>query len=283
MIMSLACSNCLFLKVCSCMQTVQVTLPFLGAVTALSWVCTLPTTSPTLPSAHDTSGSNASVTTATNVTHQHLLTRQQLSGFHGELAASLSRLPLNLVIVRPDSTSTATAMDSVHARDSSSTLDGERETVYDNRVDEEKSLKLTAAKRKTEWGPLITHCYSCYWKCVLFALKHLHSPIDRNRIFCGASYYSPTTKGAQPTYYTSCSSSSKTDSQVGSSIDDMNKAVFPIGSNDMNVVIGACLNILDMLDSEVPIVIQCLSLLLPKVYTYVRIYLHSLCSDMYMS
>ena len=259
------------------MQTVQVTPPFLGAVTALSWVCKLPTTSPMQPSTHDTSGSSASVTTATSLTHQHLLTQQQLSGFHGELAVLFSRLPLNLVIVRPDSTYAASATDCVCPRDSNSTSDGEREVVCDNRVDEGRSLKLTAAKRKTEWGPLVTHCYSCYWKCVLFTLKYLHSPIGQNKIFSGVSQ---ATKGAQLTY--SRLSSSKTDSNIsemGSSIGDMSEAVIPIGSNDTYVIIGACLNNLDTLDSEAPILIQCLSLLLPKVC----IYLHSLCSDMYMN
>ena len=257
----------------------QVTPPFLGAVTALSWVCTLPTTSPTQPSTHNTSSSNASVTTATtSVTHQHLLTQQQLSGFHGELAASLSRLPLNLVIVRPDLT-TAAATDSAHPRDSSSMLDGERrEIVCGDQVDEGKSLKMTATKRKTEWGPLVTHCYSCYWKCVLFSLKYLHSSIGRNRMFGEASHYSPATKGVQPTH--SHLSSSKMDpnfSEMGSSIGDMSEAVIPIGNNDMNVVIGECLNNLDTLDSEVPVVIHCLSLLLPKVCVFICVHCVLIC------
>lgn len=211
---------------------------------------------------HNTSSSSASVTTATSIT---LLTQQELSGWHGELAASMSQLPLNLVIVRPDSTCAATVVDSVHTQDFRMT-DGEREIVYDDdQVEKGRSLKLTAAKRKTEWGPLVTHCYSCYWKCVLFTLKHLHSAIGWKKNLGGASYCSLATKEARPSHL----SSSKVDSNFSeinkSSISDVSEAVIPIGDNDMNVVIEACLGSLDVLDSEVPILIQCLSLLLPKV------------------
>ena len=31
---------------------------------------------------------------------------------------------------------------------------------------------LIACRRGIEWGPLVSHCYSSYWKCMLFVLKH---------------------------------------------------------------------------------------------------------------
>lgn len=161
---------------------------------------------------------------------------------------------MKLVIVRPDSPP-PTATD---------VADNGREVVCGKFAGEGRSLTLTAARRKTEWGPLITHCHSCYWKCVLFTLEQLHShTVKMDGVSCFPARASDcvsrlsSADTARPNFPEKINE----DASVGA-----NEGAVPIGSNDMNVVIEACLGSLDLLDNEVPTVIQCLSLLLPRVH-----------------
>ena len=242
----------------SSLQTVQVTPPFLGAVTALSWVCTLPTmmSSVTPPTCNDDI-----ITMATTGDMQSpLLTQQNLSGCHGdqfELATSISRLPLNLVVVKPV----------LPAAEGGRSLTG---GVVETDEEEGKGyFGVTASKRKTEWGPLITHCYTCYWKCVLFSLQRLHPrPISSEKMG-GASLMLSQSSDIIDTPFSSPSTLSdpaKNLSGIISSVGAKGPAV-PIGSNDMNVIIEVCLGSLDLLDEGLSSAIDSLTALLPEVRT----------------
>ena len=208
--------------------------------------------------------------TDTESTQLNLLT-QQKHGFRYNLALSISQLPLNIVLSKPESCSTpATSSDGLMGGD------------LDRGGGEGSAPTLIAAKRKTEWGPLITHCYSCYWKCVLFSLKQLHSPGlvgGEEEEVGGVSHFLATSldRGAQtfhslssPTTSGPCWSSAAEQRETAG----VSGSLVPIGSNDMNAVIKVCLESLDLVDSEVPTVVDSIATLLPKVHTCVRTFMH---------
>ena len=193
-----------------------------------------------------------------------------------ELALLISSLPINLVVVKPDLPI---------KQDVYEWPGGGEETGGSN------VPKLTAARKKTEWGPLISHCYSCYWRCVLFTLKQLHSqdkdgscdgiilPYGRrteterasnvanteaiaSESSKGNNYFSPSNSrsGSGSSLLGRCSPG---ESKRGG------QSLIPVASNDMNALIEVCLSTgLDLADNEVPTVIGCLQLLLPQVGTY---------------
>ena len=245
------------------MQTVQITPSFLGAVTSLSWVCTLPMMS----SKPDVASSNSSVPIAPNSDDiaLNLLSQQKYEDWF-DLAVSISQLPLNLSLSKPESLSTPATEKSFAAHQTSFDKGGSGGN---------DAPKLTAAKKKMEWGPLITHCYSCYWKCVLFSLKHLHSYsndlVGGEKIGTDAQFRtSYGYDGKDRSFYPSTSNTSpdQLSAVEQSGTVATSSSTVPIGSNDMNVVIEVCLSRLDLLDSEVPTIVDCMALLLPKVHTH---------------
>ena len=191
-----------------------------------------------------------------------------------ELALLISSLPINLVVVKPD-------------------LPVKQDDEYEGMRDGEETgrssaPKLTAARRKTEWGPLISHCYSCYWRCVLFTLKQIHSR-DKDSS-CGGlllaygrrsetgrasnvanteAIASESSKGSSSKgnkYFSP--SNSKSESGSGSSLLSKGggQSLIPVASNDAYALIEVCLSSgLDLADNEVPTVVHCLQLLLPQV------------------
>ena len=267
------------------LQTVQVTPKLLGALTGLSWVCVLPNVA-----------SLAKIQAATHNTHltttidcgvqMPLSMWQQSPDSKGdfELALLISQLPINLIVMKPDLPAKQDECEGLGS--------GEGKLAHDEVEAERTSiLKLTAARKKTEWGPLISHCYSCYWRCILFTLKQLHS-LDKDSS-CGltngrterasnanteaitsenskGNYLSLSHTPSGPSLWGRCSSEQ---SQRG-------QPLIPIASNDVNALIEVCLSTgLDLADDEVPTVIHCLCVLLPQVnvlHTYIHAYIHTL-------
>ena len=136
---------------------------------------------------------------------------------HSDLALLISQLPINLVMVKPD---LPVKQDE---REGLGGGEGEEMAAH-GEVDVGRS-KLTAAKKKTEWGPLISHCYSCYWRCVLFTLKQLHS-LDRDSS-CGHLTYSYGDGRAQQVPCTN------TDAMGGESSKDSSCGLtYPYGSTE---------------------------------------------------
>ena len=234
----------------SCPQTVQVTSTFLGAVTALSWVCTLPVMSST----QMCGASDNTTITAKHSSHTPLLSNRQLSSPRErlELAVSISHLPINLVLMKPDLPPTGGAVETIKI--TARNLKGGG--------DKGKSFNVTAARKKKEWGPLVTYSYSCYWKCVLFALKLLHS-VDKDAADAEVSDAFPSEDG-----YSSSSNANRLQSissEDNSTIIETKGRLLPIGSNDLNALADVCISSLDVADEEVATIIDCLSVLLPKV------------------
>lgn len=184
-----------------------------------------------------------------------------------ELVRSISQLPMNLAIIRPDSSSTVTSTADVEGRGLLSKVEVVGERKIESDVASRGGIKLTASRRKTEWGPLITHCYSCYWRCVLFAVKRLHvRPPFSGKGLGGASCRPhPPPPGSADGNAPSKSLSSSMAHLTLINADGASSSLVPIGSNDMNVVIEACLGMLDLLEEELPSVIDCLSVFLPEV------------------
>ena len=262
----------------------QVTPQLLGALTSLSWVCTLPsmappakkeaTTTTTTHSTHFTTTTidhGVQVPLSTSSPQLHVLDSKE--GDY-ELALLISSLPINLVVVKPDSP--------VKQDEYEGTRDGE-ETGRSN------APKLTAARKKTEWGPLISHCYSCYWRCVLFTLKQIHSRdkdsscgglllaygrrSETGRVSNIANTEAITSKSSSSSKGNNYFSPSNSKSESGSGSSLLSKgggqSLIPVASNDLYALIEVCLSSgLDLADKEVPTVVHCLQLLLPQVYRH---------------
>ncbi len=201
-----------------------------------------------------------------------------------ELALLISSLPINLVVVKPDIPVKRDGYEGPGCGDGGGgggMTHGEEEAGRSG----SGVLKLTAAKKKTEWGPLISHCYSCYWRCILFTLKQLHSRDKDSALLFpngrrterasgaanteaitserskGSNYFSPSNSPSGPSPGGRCSPEQSKGERGGPS------SLIPVASNDMNALIEACLSCgLDLVDKEVPTVILCLQLLLPQVY-----------------
>jgi hypothetical protein len=208
-----------------------------------------------------------------------------------ELALLISSLPINLVVAKPD---LPVKQDEYEGPGCGEGEGGGEEVGRSGSV-----LKLTAAKKKTEWGPLISHCYSCYWRCILFTLKQLHSrEKDSGLLFPngnekrtekasgatnteaitserskGNNYFSPSNSPSGPSPGGRCSPEHSKEQSNGE-----RGALIPVASNDMNALIEACLSCgLDLADKEVPTVILCLQLLLPQVSRYGIVIVYVVC------
>ena len=244
--------SCLIVRIFSlCPQTVQLTPRLLGALTALSWVCTLPSKALSVKKQAATYDTHLTTTIGNDAQMPLLSTWHQSPdsrGCHLELALYISQLPINLVVVKPD----LPAKQDKH--------EGKRSV-----------FKLTAARKKIEWGPLISHCYSCYWKCILFTLEQLYKGGSS-----GLTNMVTTNKASDVNTEDITSKSGKTkyfslSHTLEPSLRETERghSLIPIGSNDMNALIGVCLSSgLNLADDEVPTVIHCLCLLLPEVCAY---------------
>lgn len=254
-----------------CPQTVQITPRLLGALTALSWVCMLAPSAKDHPATHDTLATKTADTDAQlSLSACQKLHVTDPKGDNFELAQLISQLPINLVVIKPD----MPAKQNEH--------DGSEGGELEEEEGRSSIFKLTAARKKIEWGPLISHCYSCYWKCVLFTLKQLH-PLDKdscsltngrtNRAYDNSTQdktskascsWLPHTLG--PNLSGRCCDSG---SVYGSEWSQRGQSLIPVGSNDVNAIIEACLSTgLDLADNEVPTVVECLCVLLPEVLLY---------------
>lgn len=212
-------------------------------------------------------------------------TWQQSSDSKGdfELALLISQLPINLIVVKPD---LPAKRDEYEGPGS-----GEGELAHSEEEAERTNvLKLTAARKKTEWGPLISHCYSCYWRCILFTLKQLH-PLDKDssygltngrteRVSTANTEAIPSENSKGDYLSLSHTSGPSLWGRCSSEQSQRGQPLIPIASNDMNALIEVCLSCgLDLADDEVPAVIHCLCVLFPQVNmlhtcTYIPTYLH---------
>lgn len=94
-----------------------------------------------------------------------------------------------------------------------------------------------------DWGPLVSHCYTSYWRCILFTLKRLHSQKTM-----------PSPEG---------SSDVKSPCEPGEAV--------LVGSKDVTTLVQVCLDSLDQAGDEIASVIECLSLLVPKVCKHLHV------------
>ena len=220
------------------------------------------------PVAKEQAATNSPLVTVTSAgdTQMPSSTWQQLPnhrGDHFKLAVLISQLPVNLVVVKPDLPAKPDEHEGKYM------MGGE--PVYSE--EEGRTFKMTAARKKTEWGPLRSHCYSCYWKCVLFALKQLHGTDKGNSLTSGKTERASDVATDDRTSKGSCFQTLEpnlSSKQGGPTMTERGGegSLIPIGSNDMNAVIEVCLSAgLDLADDEVPAVIECLCVLLPKVGT----------------
>ena len=103
----------------------------------------------------------------------------------------------------------------------------------------EPSLSAEEISLKTciEYGPIIDHCLSAYWKCILYALRH-HSTTDV-----------PTTP-TRPLL------------SIGEKDGD---ALIRIGSSSVESVASVCVDYLDIVTVDLATPLYCLAVLIPQV------------------
>lgn len=178
-------------------EGVDLTPRFLGAVTALAWLCSL-----SIPDLQNPSS---------DLTHNHCNFSQVVRCF--------SKLPANLNIVKQEE------------------LRGGQRHFSDTSTGGENN-------KQVEWGPLMSHCFLSYWKCILCTLKYLH--------------------GNSPHPFNSGSSS---DYPLGAAPHPTTDCVDTIAVGAMNVLELAqcCLDSLDVAGQDLAVLIECLSVLVPKV------------------
>ena len=89
----------------------------------------------------------------------------------------------------------------------------------------------------------MSHCFLSYWKCILCTLKYLYGNDPQS--LSGDSPIGAVVGGAV----------------CPSSID----GAIPVGTTDVEALARSCLNNLDMAGQEIAVLIEWLSLLVPKV------------------
>ena len=165
---------------------------FLGAVSALDWVVSL------LSHEEHHGGNKKREDEEPDRYCSQMFSPEQIKN----LVVPISSLPLLIKIVKPD-------------------------VVVSSQPNQ---LPVVAEKKPLDWGPLIAHCYSSYWNCVLFAMRCIHRQPSLSDIYL---------------------ESKSTELIVGSCV--------------VVRVADACLESLDVATENLSTVIECLSILAPKV------------------
>ena len=102
--------------------------------------------------------------------------------------------------------------------------------------------------KQVEWGPLMSHCFLSYWKCILCTLKYLHGNISHPfSSTSGSSSSSDYPLGAAPHPTTDC----------GDTI--------AVGAMNVLELAQCCLDSVDVAGQDLAVLIECLSVLVPKV------------------
>lgn len=119
----------------TCKQdVVEVSAPFLGSITILGWL------SSCLTSSH------------------HALSSVIPHSIIQTLSATLSNLPHPLRLSKPvPITSKARSVSD--------------DPVVEINEDSDSISRLTAHSAQVEWGPLLSYCLGCYWKCLLYVMR----------------------------------------------------------------------------------------------------------------
>ena len=111
------------------------------------------------------------------------------------------------------------------------------------------SLPDSENQKQIDWGPLISHSFISYWKCILYTLRKLYGD-------------QPTSLEAEGSVESTKFSSSGGSTAVG----------MLVGCEDAVALAQVCLDTLDIAGQSLDIVIECLSLLVPKVCCVCMVY-----------
>ena len=184
------------------MQRAVLSPSFLGALTTLTWVCSL---------LDPRSGCRS---------EDELPDRSVI--------ACIARLPADLKIVKLEDRLQAGTGVNGQSTDSSGS----------GSVPDHQEVAI-------DWGPMISHCFASYWECIRYALQHRDS-------------FGPEAANAT------------TADNVGNdlAVTHVDKAGISVGCSDAFALAQVCLESLDLAGLNLATVIECLSLLVPKVRKY---------------
>lgn len=99
--------------------------------------------------------------------------------------------------------------------------------------------ETSSTREKFDWGALLSQWFNSYWQCVLFTLKRLHR---------------------------GCAVSPIPSSEDTHSEQSPSALTLPVDSCDVCALARVCLDNLDIAGEAVATVIECFSLLVPKVF-----------------
>ena len=147
---------------------------------------------------------------SSDVTHDHCNFSQVVRCF--------SKLPANLTIVKQD-------------------------RLYHGGQRHSSDTSTSGENQKPiEWGPLMSHCFLSYWKCILCTLKYLHDNSPH-----------PFSSGSSSSNYPLGAAPHPTDDTVA------------VGAINVLGLAQCCLDSLDMAGPDLAVLIECLAVLVPKV------------------
>ena len=147
---------------------------------------------------------------SSDVTHDHCNFSQVVRCF--------SKLPANLTIVK-------------------------QEQLYHGGQRHSSDTSTSGENQKPiEWGPLMSHCFLSYWKCILCTLKYLHDNSPH-----------PFSSGSSSSNYPLGAAPHPTDDTVA------------VGAINVLGLAQCCLDSLDMAGPDLAVLIECLAVLVPKV------------------
>ena len=108
---------------------------------------------------------------------------------------------------------------------------------------------------RTDWGPLVTHCYSQYWHCLSLYLKH--------RGACRKDALHPGSESGGGDGHVGGVGGKEREGLTGRGV--TREAVVTVGCADVMAVMGCCMESLDVAAGSVGVIIESVSALLPKV------------------
>ena len=147
--------------------------------------------------------------------------------------ACIGRLPANLKFLKPEDRQSVTGVDEETKGSSAHSGNGSAPNRQEAAID---------------WGPMISHCFASYWECIRYALQHQGS-------------FGPeaaTTATADST------------SNVVAAASQADRRDVSVGCSDVVALAQVCLESLDLAGLNLATVIECLSLLVPRVRKYER-------------
>ncbi len=185
------------------LQEIELSSKFLGAVSALAWVCTL---------------------LEGNLPNQGTV-GMDLERCGSYIVACISKLPANLTIIK-SAVGDASQQGSSLARD-------------DN---------TSSTRERFDWSALVTQCFKSYWQCILYTLRKLYPDTP---VFAVSPRITPT---APPP---AC---------VGGASQESAPPAVAVNCSNVAALAQVCLDKLDIAGEDIATVLECFSLLVPKVF-----------------